>query len=123
MTNATFPEGFEALEPFGDWALATNDARTLKRQAASKDELKAFYDAVLPHMEKILDACDAFDFGALPDTHHAIFNIALSMAEIAPHVEFYKSDPTVPFSFEESRFIAVHGQDETWRALPPNGPR
>ncbi|MEO0410307.1 MAG: hypothetical protein AAF221_00525 [Pseudomonadota bacterium] len=123
MTNARFPEGFEALEPFAEWALATTDERTLKRQSASKDELKAFYDAVLPRMEDILDACDAFEFGKLPESHHAIFNIALSMAEIGPHVEFYKADPAVPFSFEEGRFVAIHGKDETWRTLPPNGPR
>jgi len=29
----------------------------------------------------------------------------------------------VPYAFEEARFLAVHGADETWQALPPNGPR
>lgn len=123
MTQLNLPEGFEELARFADWALMTTNERTLKRQAATKEELQDFYDSVLPHMEPILDACDGFEFGALPESHQGIFNIALAMAEIAPHVEFYKADPAVPYSFQETRFVAVHGADDTWRALPPNGPR
>jgi len=90
---------------------------------ATKEELKDFYDGVLPHVEAILDECDRYVLGTLPESHRGIFNLALSMAEIAPHVEFYRGEPGVPYAFEEARFIAVHGTDETWQALPPNGPR
>lgn len=117
------PPGFEPLRAFAKWNLATADARAQARRAASSAELQAFYDGVLPHLAAILDACDAFPLGALPENHRALFNIALSMAEVAPHVEFYKGDPGVPHAFEETRFRALHGGDETWRALPPNGPR
>ncbi|WP_411817209.1 hypothetical protein [Hyphococcus sp. DH-69] len=119
----TVPPGFEALQSFAKWNLMTANERTTARREATKDELRAFYDGVLPHIESILDECDKFELGALPESHRGIFNIALSMAEIAPHIEFYKGDTGVPFAFEEERFIAVHGEDETWQALPPNGPR
>ncbi|MEX6632316.1 hypothetical protein [Hyphococcus lacteus] len=117
------PAGFEALRSFAKWNLMTADERTAARREASTEELKEFYDAILPHIEAVLDECDKFELGELPESHRGIFNIALSMAEIAPHIEFYKGDPGVPFAFEEERFIAVHGSDETWQALPPNGPR
>ena len=117
------PAGFEALQSFAKWNLLTADERTAARREASTEELKEFYDAVLPHIEAVLDECDKFELGKLPESHRGIFNIALSMAEIAPHIEFYKGDTGVPFAFEEERFIAVHGSDETWQALPPNGPR
>lgn len=117
------PKGFEAVAHLGKWAADTTDERTALRQTSTKAELIDLYDTVLPHMEKILDACDAFPLGALPETHRGLYNIALSMAEIAPHVEFYKGDPQVPFSFDEERFTANHGGDPTWQALPPNGPR
>lgn len=117
------PEGFEALKPFAKWNLATADERTTTRRTATADELKSFYDGVLPHIEKILDECDRFALGTLPESHRGIFNLALTMAEIAPHVEFYRGEVGVPYAFEEARFIAVHGADETWQALPPNGPR
>ena len=119
----TVPAGFEALLPFAKWNLPTADQRTKARREASSEELRALYDGVLPHLEAVLDACDAFPLGELPESHHGIFNIALSIAEIAPHVEFYRGAPGVPYAFEEERFVAVHGADETWRALPPNGPR
>lgn len=119
----TVPAGFEALLPFEKWNMPTADERTRARREASSEELRAFYDGVLPHVEAILDECDRHALGELPESHRGIFNIALSLAEIAPHVEFYRGQPGVPYAFEEARFIAVHGADETWRALPPNGPR
>ena len=123
QTPMAVPSGFEELARFSRWALPTADQRTKARREASSEDLREFYDSVLSHVEAILDACDGFALGELPESHRGIFNIALSIAEIAPHVEFYRGDPGVPYAFEEERFIAVHGADETWRALPPNGPR
>ncbi|MGD9711989.1 MAG: hypothetical protein AB7V46_08000 [Thermomicrobiales bacterium] len=117
------PPGFEGLAKFAKWNLMTADERTKARLEASPQELREFYDGVLPHIEKILDECDKYALGELPETHRGIFNLALTMAEIAPHIEFYKGQVGVPYAFEEARFVAVHGSDETWRALPPNGPR
>lgn len=119
----TVPAGFEALAAFAKWNLATADQRTEARREANGEELRAFYDGVLPHMEAILDECDKYPLGELPESHQGIFNIALSIAEIAPHIEFYRGQVGVPYAFEEARFVAVHGADETWQALPPNGPR
>lgn len=117
------PPGFESLARFSKWNLMTADERTKARREASENELHEFYGGILPHIEAVLDECDKFELGSLPESHQGIFNLALSMAEIAPHIEFYKGEVGVPYAFEEARFIAVHGSDETWRALPPNGPR
>lgn len=123
QTGMTVPPGFEALLPFAKWNLATADERTITRRAATKEELKEFYDGVLPHVEAILNECDRYVLGTLPESHRGIFNLAVSLAETAPHVEFYRGEPGVPYAFEEARMIAVHGSDQTWQALPPNGPR
>lgn len=123
QSEMTVPAGFEALAEFSKWNLPTADERTRARRNATAEELDAFYRGVLPHMEAVLDECDRFDLGELPESHRGIFNIALSMAEIAPHIEFYKGEVGVPYAFEEERFVAVHGSDQTWQALPPNGPR
>jgi len=121
--DMTVPAGFEALAPFSRWNLMTADERTRARRDATEEDLRAFYEGVLPHIEAVLDECDRFELGTLPESHRGIFNIALSMAEIAPHIEFYKGQVGVPYAFEEARFVAVHGADQTWQALPPNGPR
>ena len=106
------PEGFAELETWAaGWAQATQNLRWKKRLASTKEELQAFYDAVLPHLDKILDHSDGFPLRELPEQSARLFDIALMLAEIAPNVELYRGQPGIPFSFEEERFIAVHGDD------------
>lgn len=119
MTDTVLPDGFEALEPFMAWNLATADARQSKRRTSSAEEIRIFYDGILPHLDAILKEVDRFPLGALPPSHHAIYNLALALAEVAPHIELYKGDPAVPFSFDEPRMIAGHGVQETWRGKRP----
>lgn len=119
MSDATLPAEFADLAPFLDWALPTADERQIKRRHSNREELKAFYDAVLPRLEAILTEVDKYPLGGLPESHHAIYDIALSLAEVAPHVELYGGSPGVPYAFEEGRFIAVHGAQPTWKGLYP----
>ena len=104
------PDGFEALETWAvDWALATQNQRQDKRLSSTSAELLAFYAALLPWLERILTHADQFPVGQLPERSARLFDLALMHAEIAPNVELYKGDPHVPHSFDEKRFIAVHG--------------
>lgn len=48
---AVFPPQFADLEPFADWALASEYDRYGKRVTSSMDELQAFYDAAFPRLE------------------------------------------------------------------------
>jgi hypothetical protein len=121
MAISVLPPGFEALSPFVEgWALDTQDERYAKRATVSEAELRAFYDAVLPELEAILAEVDRFPIGQLPDTHRALYALALSMAEIAPHVELYRGNPLVPFAFEEARFKSDHGLQPTWKGGRPS---
>ncbi len=54
MSEAALPEAFEDLAPWLDWALEPERARTAKKVASSMEELRAFYDAVMPRMEEII---------------------------------------------------------------------
>lgn len=119
MNQATLPAAFAELTPFLDWALPTADERQTKRLSATSAQLKAFYDAVLPKLEDILAEADKFPLGGLPETHQPLYNIALSLAEVAPHIELYGGAVGVPYAFEEGRFVAVHGDQPTWRGLQP----
>ena len=107
------PEGFDKLETWvSEWAMPTQNTRWDKRLASSREELIAFYNAVLPHLEHILDHVDEYPLGELPEDSARLFDLALMHAEIAPNVELYDGDPNVPHSYEERRFIAVHGNDQ-----------
>ena len=106
------PEKFEELETWaGGWSLPTQNSRWDKRLASTREELIAFYNAVLPHLERILEHVDQYPLGELPERSRRLFDLALMHAEIAPNVELYNGDPNVPHSFAEKRFIAVHGND------------
>ena len=111
--NRLLPEGFESLESWVEaWAMSTQNLRWDKRLASTRAELLEFHGALLPHLENILDHVDQYDIGKLPEKSARLFDLALMLAEISPNVELYDGDPNVPYSFEERRFVAVHGNDE-----------
>lgn len=108
--ESSLPAGFEMLEPLvAEWSLATQDARQVRRKAASPGELRYFYDNLLPHLPAILKHLDAFPPGEFPPPTARLFALSLSLAEVAPHIELYGGSPGVPYAFEESRFVAEHG--------------
>jgi hypothetical protein len=109
----TLPEPFRNLERFvPQWALAAQNAREVERRRSSREERQAFYDAIVPQLPAILEQLDRYPLDALPEDARRLLRLALSAAEIAPTVELYKGSATVPFSFDETRFIAVQGDRE-----------
>ncbi len=110
--SAQLPKDFAELEPLvADWGLPTQDERQTKRRTSTTEELQAFYDAMVPHLPKILEHVDGFPLGELPDDSLRLFYLSLALAEVAPHIELYGGDTNVPHSFEEERFVAAHGQE------------
>jgi hypothetical protein len=107
---ALLPAGFEALENWvSEWAHPTQNRRWDKRLRSTKEEITAFYQAMLPYMERALEHCDRYPLGQLPDAAGRLFDLTLMVTEIAPNVELYKGQPGVPYSFDERRFVAAHG--------------
>lgn len=111
MTAISLPAGFEDLEAIASqWALPTQNLRQRKRIGSTTAELRALYDTVLPRVEAILAHADGFPVGQLPPDSARLFSLALSLAEVAPHIELYRGNPKVPYSFDEMRFVAEHGE-------------
>ncbi|NKB37713.1 MAG: hypothetical protein GKR93_11165 [Gammaproteobacteria bacterium] len=109
---AQLPDGFEDMESWvQEWAMSTQNLRWEKRLRSTAEELIAFYQAVQPRLEKILEHADQYEIGKLPEPSARLYSLALMVAEIAPNVELYNGAPDVPHSYEEMRFIAVHGND------------
>lgn len=100
---------FDALTPFLEkWAKPTEYERSAARRRSTPLELKAFYDATVPYLATLLNKVDEYPMGQIPDAVKPLFYIALSIAEIAPNVEFYNNSPGIPFAFDESRLIGDH---------------
>ena len=91
MAEALLPEGFEDLAPFAGWALEPERARTAKKIESSMEELRAFYDAAMPHLEEIMAHLDGVPPGdERPAPAHRLYLLSLSLVEIANLVEIYK---------------------------------
>ena len=88
------------------WARTTQSEREVSRRGSSGQELQAFYDAMVPRMEGIIEMLNELPLNDMPATARTLMDLTLSLAEIAPHVELYHGEPGVPFAFEEERFIA-----------------
>lgn len=108
--TSVLPKQFSELEGFVEkWALGTENQRQQARISSTTEELQKFYDAILPKAKDILNFLDEHPYGQLPESYQPLYWIALSLAEIAPHVELYDGATGVPFAFEEARLEAEHG--------------
>lgn len=110
MTPACFPVQFADLEPFSAWALATQNERERKRAVSTPQELQSLYDVLLSRLDLALDYLNQFSLDKMPEDASRLLYLTLSFAEIAPFVECYQGRSQVPNSFDETRFIAVHGE-------------
>ena len=90
--GSSLPAGFEALEVFvPEWLLADAEARMAKRQSSTIEEIRRFYQSILPYGEQALHYLREFQLGSLPPEGERLLKLMLSLAEVAPAVEWYKS--------------------------------
>ena len=90
MSEPLLPEMFEELEPFADWALEPERARNEKRVAASMEEIRTFYDAMMLRIDDIFEHLGS-QFGAdMPAPAHRLYLMSLSLVEVAILVELYR---------------------------------
>jgi hypothetical protein len=108
------PPGFQSLEKHVDaWALTTERARAKKRLESTIEEIRAFYDDVLPLIDPALEHLNKFDLQMMPEEPGRLLSILLSFAEIAPAVEFY-GQPEVVDGFDMRRLITSGGPGINW---------
>lgn len=97
------PEQFSDLEPWVEaWALRTEAERNRKRLSSSIEDLRAYYDALLPRMEAIFEYLTAFPPEGLPEDAERLLHLGQSFMEVAVAVELYRQ-PDVPFGYEAGR--------------------
>lgn len=93
----TLPAEFSDLEPFADWALATEGERYGKRLSSTMDELQAFYDAAFPRLEPALAYLDQIPLEQMPDEARALMRVMASLINVSFPVEVWRQ-PRVPDS-------------------------
>ena len=90
MAESLLPDQFKDLEPYLAWALESERERTEKKATTSIDEIRAFFDAMMPQLDKILDHLDGCFGEEMPVREHRLYLMSLSLVEVATFVELYK---------------------------------
>src|SRR5579862_110447 len=96
MANRLPPE-FAELEPFADWALATEPERYAKRLSSTMFEMQAFYDAALPRLEDAASYLEELPLDALPDDATRLLQLCYSLINVSFPIEAWRQ-PRVPDS-------------------------
>ncbi len=121
MSDKALPKPFTDLEPLVQaWSLKTERERNGKRLSSTMEQIRAFYDALVPRAQSVLEylkdyPCSDTPGGAsaLPDTERRLVNLMLMLAEVAPAVETF-GEPSVIGGFESARFAPDHDLPD-WR--------
>jgi hypothetical protein len=107
-TTSVLPPAFAALEPYVEvFALPDENARFRKRVTASMDELRAFYDAILPHMDAVMQHLQGCPAQGLPPADEALLRLALSYAEVSRVFEVWQQQDVRADFFDPARLHCV----------------
>ena len=113
--NLPLPDSFSDLVGLcAAWCLADSNARSAARVAAGMDEIRTFYDALIPHAERALSYLSDKQLGQLDAADSNLLKLLLALAEIGPAIEWF-GQPRVIDGYEESKFPLVLTLDDTAR--------
>ena len=118
--TSNLPAGFSDLEPWvAAWALPTETERNRKHQSTSMRDIKAFYDAILPRLDDILEHLRLLEAGgrpkSIPEESKNLFYLSLSLAEVSQSVEIHGQIGVVD-GFPAARWLPEHELPD-WKAL------
>jgi hypothetical protein len=100
----TLPAGFSALEPLvAEWALANERDRYLKLHSVKLEQLKAFYDAMLPRMDEIMEYLKAQPLTGMAPEAETLYRLAMTFAETAHPLDLGWKDVDFPSAFPWDR--------------------
>ncbi|GHB60590.1 hypothetical protein GCM10010306_062730 [Streptomyces umbrinus] len=94
---SVFPDGFEALEPFADWAIRGEKARYAKRIASTMDELDAFYSVAYPLLKSSKDYLEQVSMDDISEQDKRLLWLFCALVTVAFPVEAWRQ-PRVPDS-------------------------
>lgn len=99
------PDRFLHLEPYvADWALSNERARFLKLHATSFEDLRGFYEALLPEMDAILEYLKEFPLDDMPPEETTLFYLAMTFAETAHPLDLGWKNVDFPSAYPWHRF-------------------
>jgi|SRR5579885_305108 len=107
--GAVLPAQFAELEQFAEWIVADERGRHLKRIAAPIEDLRRFYDAMLPRMEEIMGLLKQYPVEAAPPPEvRNLYLLALAFMEASHPIELRWARTTNAGAFQSTRVEIPH---------------
>ena len=98
------PSGFSSLESFvPEWALSNERDRYLKLHQSTLDQLKTFYDAMLPRMDEIMEFLKTQPLEGMAPEVENLYRLAMTFAETAHPLDLGWKDVDFPSAFPWER--------------------
>lgn len=103
------PHEFADLQHLArEWALPTEKERYYKLLSISLEELRAFYAAVLPRAEAIVDYLTPLPTEQMPGDARALHDLLLTFVETAYPIELRWKQTDIEFAVDVDR-LRFHG--------------
>jgi hypothetical protein len=113
IRNTPLPPEFADLDRFvKDWALPTEKDRYFKMLATPIDELRVFFDAMLPRAEAIVVYLSRLRQDAMPSDAQTLYELMLTFVETAHPIELNWKTTNVDDSVAAER-LRFHGPSAT----------
>jgi hypothetical protein len=104
MSENTLPAQFAKLSPWvAGWALATEQDRYMKLHSVTFEQLKAFYDAMLPEMDAIMAFLTTQPVEGMAPDAETLYKLAMTFAETAHPMDLGWKDTDFPSAFPWDR--------------------
>ncbi len=91
MNATTLPADFRDLEAFSEWALEQRADRFHKRVSSSIEKITAFYDAMVPRLDKVVNYLNSKPLASLEQSDKQLLAMTLSLVEVSRCVELWKA--------------------------------
>ena len=96
MADRMLPAEFSDLEPFvAGWCLDSEPERYAKRLSSTMDEIQAFYDALMPRAEEVIQYLEKFPLDDLPADAMRLLKLLYSLILMSFAVEVWRQ-PYIP---------------------------
>jgi hypothetical protein len=103
-----FPKGFEQFAPLApEWILNDNLERQRKRANSTLAQVKAFYDAVFPHMDRVLAYLNTRPMDNLSDADRTLYRLTATWMEISHPIDLHWKDTDQRNIFDYERVHLV----------------
>ncbi|MFE9324255.1 hypothetical protein ACIHDR_11220 [Nocardia sp. NPDC052278] len=108
------PAEFADLEPLlGRWRLRNSPERMAAMAAADMAELSELCDVVLPRIEAVVRHLNAFPLDDMPPQEQALYELAMTFAEVSHPVDLGWATPEVSDLFPGDRMNLI-GPSSAW---------